>query len=333
MPCKFRYKNSKVWTLKWYKNGKAFYESTHSRDAKVADYLLARKTQELAEGRLPASMRDVNFKLALDEYLAHCEARKTKKSVRTDRYYLNAYFKTHRMPENLTGFDVQEFETSINARVMDKKIKAITGTGWIRAFRTFFSWCVDKDYLDRNPLAKVKNFKAPEHLPRYLSLDELTSLRAATKGSGLEAFIDTAIHAGLRSQELMFLNWKDIDFARGMIWIINKPEFTTKSKKPRSVPLHPDLKKILEPLKGSGRCFDTTNLRDRFDAIKESAKLTDINLKSLRHTFGAYCAMAGVPLPLLKEWMGHSSIKTTMIYAKLRADSLDGAMDMVKFGV
>jgi integrase len=333
MPCKFRYKNSKVWTLKWYKHGKAYYESTHTHDAKVASYLLAKKEQELAEGRVPASMRDVNFKLALEEYQSHCEAHKTKKSVRTDRYYLDGYFKTHRMPETLQKFDSREFETSINARVTAKKIEQITANGWIRAFRTFFSWCVDKDYLDRNPLAKVKNFKVPEHLPRYLALDELVRLRTAAIGSGLEAFIETAIQEGLRSEELIFLDWQDIDFNNDLVWAINKPDFITKSKKARSIPLFAGLKKILlEIRKPKGRCFKIVNLRDKFDAIKVSAKLPDINLKCLRHTFGAYCALAGVPLPLLKEWMGHTKIETTMIYARLRPTSGSEWKEKVKFG-
>jgi hypothetical protein len=35
---------------------------------------------------------------------------------------------------------------------------------------------------------------------------------------------------------------------------------------------------------------------------------------SLRHTFGTECAARGVPVPVIKELMGHSSIATTMRY-------------------
>ena len=38
----------------------------------------------------------------------------------------------------------------------------------------------------------------------------------------------------------------------------------------------------------------------------------------LRHTFASWASMAGVDLRVLKEWMGHASIQTTMIYSAVR---------------
>lgn len=37
--------------------------------------------------------------------------------------------------------------------------------------------------------------------------------------------------------------------------------------------------------------------------------------KGLRHSFGVNAIVSGVPLHMLSKWMGHSSIKTTAIYA------------------
>ena len=37
--------------------------------------------------------------------------------------------------------------------------------------------------------------------------------------------------------------------------------------------------------------------------------------KSLRHTFGVRCSMKGLPLPTIKDLMGHANINTTTIYA------------------
>lgn len=37
--------------------------------------------------------------------------------------------------------------------------------------------------------------------------------------------------------------------------------------------------------------------------------------KGLRHGYGVYALRAGVPLNMLRKWMGHSSIETTAIYA------------------
>lgn len=36
--------------------------------------------------------------------------------------------------------------------------------------------------------------------------------------------------------------------------------------------------------------------------------------RGLRHGFGVHAALSGVPLNLIQRWMGHASLKTTMIY-------------------
>jgi site-specific recombinase XerD len=47
---------------------------------------------------------------------------------------------------------------------------------------------------------------------------------------------------------------------------------------------------------------------------------------SLRHTFGTECAARGVPVPVIKELMGHASIATTMRYVTVTSGQLDAAI-------
>jgi integrase/recombinase XerD len=39
--------------------------------------------------------------------------------------------------------------------------------------------------------------------------------------------------------------------------------------------------------------------------------------KSLRHAFGAEAVLSGVPLTMIKKWLGHARIETTEIYTRL----------------
>lgn len=48
---------------------------------------------------------------------------------------------------------------------------------------------------------------------------------------------------------------------------------------------------------------------------------------SLRHTFGTECAARGVPVPTIKELMGHADIKTTMRYVTVNEAQKDAAID------
>lgn len=48
---------------------------------------------------------------------------------------------------------------------------------------------------------------------------------------------------------------------------------------------------------------------------------------SLRHTFGTECAARGVPLPTIKELMGHADIQTMMRYVTVGEAQLDTAIE------
>jgi integrase/recombinase XerD len=38
--------------------------------------------------------------------------------------------------------------------------------------------------------------------------------------------------------------------------------------------------------------------------------------RGLRHSFGVHCILNGIPELRLQDWMGHTSLSTTSIYAK-----------------
>jgi integrase len=52
----------------------------------------------------------------------------------------------------------------------------------------------------------------------------------------------------------------------------------------------------------------------------------EVRFHDLRHTFGTRMAAAGVPMRTLQEWMGHSDIKTTLIYAHYAPNPNEAAM-------
>ena len=68
-----------------------------------------------------------------------------------------------------------------------------------------------------------------------------------------EKIIDDYIEAGKKLRvlkerlgELAHLRWKDVDFRHNLIHIQNQPGWTTKSYKPRVIPMHPTARQILE---------------------------------------------------------------------------------------
>ena len=58
-------------------------------------------------------------------------------------------------------------------------------------------------------------------------------------------------------------------------------------------------------------------LRSLFRHHRQSSRILNANPHSVRHTFGADMARAGISLPALQHLMGHSHIHTTMLYVQL----------------
>jgi integrase len=51
---------------------------------------------------------------------------------------------------------------------------------------------------------------------------------------------------------------------------------------------------------------------NKWNTIRQRARLEDINFHDLRRTFGSLQADAGVPIKALQEMYNHSNIETTM---------------------
>ncbi len=53
-----------------------------------------------------------------------------------------------------------------------------------------------------------------------------------------------------------------------------------------------------------------------------------MNFHSSRHTWATRAVRKGMRIEYVSRLMGHASIKTTQIYAKIVAEELDKAMDV-----
>ena len=103
---------------------------------------------------------------------------------------------------------------------------------------------------------------------------------------------------------------------------------TPKSGKVRAVPMAPDVASALARLGDrenwvgdddlvfvgtAGGYLDGSALRRRYGAALERAGLRQLRFHDVRHTFGT--RMIGkADIRRVQEWMGHSSIQTTMQY-------------------
>lgn len=159
---------------------------------------------------------------------------------------------------------------------------------------------------------------------KYLSKNERKGFLKAVNSLRLEwrVFCLVLLYTGCRISEAIELTKDRIDLHENVIVFrtLKKREDKTNVIYQRAVPVPSALIQALHGIfrDGENRVWNfsrTTGWR----IVKEAMKLAGIYgiqacAKGLRHGFGIACAEKNIPISMISVWMGHSSIKTTMIY-------------------
>lgn len=167
---------------------------------------------------------------------------------------------------------------------------------------------------------------------KYLvPLERKQFLQAALSvGGETAAFCAVLVFSGARISEVLSLTPERIDDANGTI------NFETLKRRKRgivrAVPVPKNLLTYLDGVhhyrdaqRDPGRAhkrlwqFSRTTAWRRVKEVMHSATHPEhlSKPKSLRHAFGAEAALSGVPLTMIKKWLGHARIETTEIYTTL----------------
>lgn len=198
----------------------------------------------------------------------------------------------------------------------------------ISALSTVLNHC-HFDGLIAQP-CKFRKLKEGEHRLTWFTKEEVEQMVYASfdpfDRKDVAEIIPVAGYTGMRMGELLSLRVKDIDLGANHIHVGGRPGFETKAKNYRCIPIHDRIHEIItrriESVGPNVKVFgDEWNDKDQL--LRAFKKVRDYVGKeetyvfhSLRHSFGTWCAEAGVPMRTLMDLMGHKRIETTLRYAK-----------------
>lgn len=117
------YKRGEIYWIKYYRNGKPFFESTHSGREAKAEKLLKKREGEIAKGELPGIYFDkVRFDEIAKDYLNDYKINKKKSLKKAEKYveYLKEVFEGARVPEITTD----RVRAYVNKRIEEGKANA-----------------------------------------------------------------------------------------------------------------------------------------------------------------------------------------------------------------
>jgi site-specific recombinase XerD len=169
-------------------------------------------------------------------------------------------------------------------------------------------------------------FSPHQLLPRYLTQPELQAFFAAIAEPRDRALFAVIYHYGLRVGEVALLARGDVDFDRhrivvkrlkGGFWT-ERPLFAASEhllgQYLKEIPSKPS-----DPL-FSGRTgpLGRRQIQDRFCRYRDRAGLdTRYTTHSLRHSIATHLLDAGASLEFVQDHLGHRSIRSTSIYARI----------------
>jgi len=171
---------------------------------------------------------------------------------------------------------------------------------------------VKREYLDRNPILAIDPPKIIGGAIEILTVDQLRNLLSAAPIDMLP-LIAIGAFAGVRSAELVRLEWSDLDIPRGFVTV---QAARAKTARRRTIRMEDCLQAWLAPYVGrSGHIFDTDakEAAERFNqilsAIAREAGIAKWPNNGLRHSFASYHMAKYQDAERLRGDMGHTSAK------------------------
>lgn len=260
-----------------------------------------------------------------EEYLEYCRTNKAPGSYHRDKRALRMFLSVSGLTKfaELTPLAMERYKGE-RSRTVSKRTVNLELT----AVKTMLNRCVELGLIPDNPIRSVKKIRGPEYKEiEFLSQSEIKALLRSLTPS-YHPIVYTYLRTGCRRDELVFLEWTDIDFEKKMIRVVNKHAHPTKSYRPRYISIDDDLIAVLKSLprssaspyvflteRGTQRTNNLINNLKR--AAKKAGIKKNVTVHMLRHTYASLLVMGGADLPAVKALLGHADIHTTMRYAHL----------------
>ena len=218
-----------------------------------------------------------------------------------------------------------------------KRRKPATVNLEITYLRIVLSYAVQIGWMPMVP--KVKKFKADERV-RYLDDKELADLTAALEKCHepvMLPFVFCAMSSGARAGELLKLDWKNVDLAKGLAVI-----HTSKNGAGRQLYF---AGRALTYLKAyakvrrldtkavfvlkSGKRLTHSKYGKLFRAAVDAAEITDFRFHDTRHCCASMIAMNGGSLLEVQHALGHKTPTMTARYAHLTQSHVENVVRRV----
>lgn len=267
-------------------------------------------------------------------------------SERTQESYVFAVRKLaehfFKSPNQITEDELREYFLYLkNVKKYSKSATNIALCG----IKFFFTYTLKREWTTLKFVRPEKEKK----LPVVLTRDEVKNILNNVKLDRHRICLKTIYSLGLRLGEGTHLKIADIDSKRMFVHIKN-----AKGNKDRYIPLPKKTLNLLRnfwethrnpvwlfPAPGRGvhhqikmtisnQPMPRTSIQIEFRKAWRKAKINkSVSVHHLRHSYAVHLLEAGVNIRHLQQFLGHSDIRTTMVYTHLTKELLNDPADII----
>ena len=196
---------------------------------------------------------------------------------------------------------------------------------------------IQQEILTANPINKIdrsERIRRKESQRDFLTIDEVKRLIATPCDNPTvkQAYL-FACSCGLRIGDVLNLKWKDISEDKGT-W--RASILMLKSQRPLYIPLGEQARKWMAEQGEDGpneKVFklNRQTINENLQSWAEAAGITNkkVTFHTSRHTFATMLLTLGADIYTVSKLLGHTSVKTTQIYAKIIDQKKDDAVSLV----
>jgi integrase len=310
------YKRGQTWWIKYYRNGKPYRESSHSRKEADARRLLNKRMGEIVDGRLPGIYFDrVRFEDLVRGFLTDYRLNQRKSMSRAERSVkqLDSWFSGMRVSEitsdKIEGYILKRMKAKAASATINRELAAL------KRMLNLGAQCTPPkvDRVPHIPMLKENNVRKG-----FFEHGEFVAVRDALP-EYLKGLVTFAYKTGWRSSEITHLQWSQVDLKQG---VVRLEPGTTKNDQGRTVYLDSELAELFhkqgQSRKHSGKLTPyvftnkqgTDRIKDFRDAWERACKTAGVGAKlfhDFRRTAVRNMVRAGVPERVAMLVSGHKT--------------------------
>lgn len=231
--------------------------------------------------------------------------------------------------------DFKEFlQKEPNFAATKKQLANNSAVAYFTIFKTVVKRAYEKGLFKENPAARVKAIAKKDTRREYLNLEELQTL--ARTESDLPVLKNACLFSaltGLRYSDIENLTWANVRTTGKDYYLRFKQQKTSGEE---TLPISRQAYELLgEPKAATDKVFagllysSWQNMKIQQWAYKAGITKT-ITFHCFRHTYATLQLSLGTDIYTVSKMLGHRSLSTTQVYAKIVDKSKRDAADKIK---